>query len=76
MRSRLSALMRKAGANPEEKGEEGEGAKRILDRLSSLIHTKREYEDALGSEDGAEIFIKRNKLTPEEERVVLAMQVR
>jgi hypothetical protein len=71
MRGRLLALLRKASVK-----ESDPDAVLLLDTLCSVVHTKREYEDALGTEEGADIFARRHKLTGGQHQVLMAMQVR
>ncbi len=71
MRGRLSALVRKAGLK-----ESDAAVAPLLSRLSKLLRTKREYEDALGTEEGAEAFAIKLALPEDQERALIAMQVR
>jgi hypothetical protein len=69
MRTRLLALVRKAGVKESDAAE-------LVETLTGVLHTKREYEAALGSDDGAEAFARRHHLPPDQERILMAMQVR
>jgi hypothetical protein len=70
MRFRLTALVRKAGVKSDAECEE------FLEFLVKTLQNKKDYEAALGSEEGAELFIKRHGIKGEKERIFLAMQVR
>ena len=69
MRMRLSALMRKAGvaeADPDAAG--------MLDLLLRKMHTKRDYEDVLGSPEAAERMARASGMNTTQLGMLLELQ--
>lgn len=72
MKKRFVALLRKAHVNTDTDPH----AIALVDFLLPIIKTKRDYENALGSEEAAEAFCTKHKLPMEQHQIFLSMQVR